>query len=65
MILNWSHLNIRRQNLDFDLSNTVVAIDLFLVVAVAVAAAAVVIPVFVAVGKDTHKQWTFLNCCPY
>ena len=41
------------------------AIDLFLVVAVAVAAAAVVIPVFVAVGKDTHKQWTFLNCCPY
>ena len=41
MISNWSHLNLRRHNFDFHLSNTVVA-----------AAAAVVVPVVVAVVKD-------------
>ena len=43
MISNWSHLNLRRHNFDFHLSNTVVA---------AAAAAAVVVPVVVAVVKD-------------
>ena len=45
MISNWSHLNLRRHNFDFHLSNTVVA-------AAAAAAAAVVVPVVVAVGKN-------------
>ena len=45
MISNWSHLNLRRHNFDFHLSNTVVA-------AAAAAAAAVVVPVVVAVVKD-------------
>ena len=49
MVLNWSHLNLYRHNFDFHLSNTVVAVDLFVVV---VAAAAVVAPVAIAVGKD-------------
>ena len=48
VVSNWSHLNLGRHNFDFHLSNTVVAVDLFVVVA---AAAAVVVPV-VAVGKD-------------
>ena len=47
MVSNWSHLNLGRHNFYFHLSNTVVAVDLFVVVA----AAAVVVPV-VAVGKD-------------
>ena len=47
MVSNWSHLNLRRHNFDFHLSNTVVDVDLF----VAVAAAAVVVPA-VAVVKD-------------
>ena len=55
MISNWSHLNLRRHNFDFHLSNTVLAVDLF-VVAVVVAAAAVVVPVAVAVVKDIEAQ---------
>ena len=51
-ISNWSHLNLRRHNFDFHLSNTVVAVDLFVVV---VAAAAVVVPVVVAVGKNVQQ----------
>ena len=50
MVSNWSHLNLRRHNFVFHLSNTVLAVDLFIVVVVA-AAAAVVVPV-VAVVKD-------------
>ena len=50
MISNWSHLNLRRHNFDFHLSNTVVAADLFVVIA-----AAVVVPVVVAVGKDIQE----------
>ena len=54
MVSNWSHLNLRRHNFDFYLSNTVLAVNLFVVVAVVVAAAAaaVVIPVVAAVVKD-------------
>ena len=52
VVSNWSHLNLRRHNFDFHLSNTVVAVDLFVVV---VAAAAVVVPVVVAVGKDIQE----------
>ena len=56
MVLNWSHLNLCRHNFDFHLSNTVVAVDLFVVVAVVVvAAAAVVVPVVVAVDKDKQE----------
>ena len=50
MILNWSHLNLRRHNFDFHLCNTVVAVDLFVVAAVAVA-----VPAVVAVDKRTHE----------
>ena len=53
MVWNWSHLNLRRYTFDFRLSNTVVAVDLFVVAAVVVvAAAAVIVPVVVAVVKD-------------
>ena len=53
MVSNWSHLNLRRHNFDFNLSSTVLAVDLFVAVAIViVAAAAVVIPVVVAVVKD-------------
>ena len=38
MASNWSHLNLRRHNFDFHLSNTILAVDLFVVVAVVVAA---------------------------
>ena len=51
MVSNWSHLNLRRHNFDFYLSNTVVAVELFVVVAVA----AVVVPVVLAVGKDMQE----------
>ena len=47
MVSNWSHLNLRRHNFDFHLSNTVLAVDLFVVAVVA--AAAVVVPVVVVV----------------
>ena len=50
MLSNWPHLNVRRQNFDFHLSNTVVAVDLFVI-----AAAAVVVHVVVAVGKDIYE----------
>ena len=50
LVLNWSHLNLYRHNFDFHLSNTVVAVDLFVVIA-----AAVVVPVVVAVGKDIQE----------
>ena len=50
MVSNWSHLNLRRHNFVFHLSNTVLAVDLFIVVVAA--AAAVVVPVVVAVVKD-------------
>ena len=52
VVSNWSHLNLCRHNFDFHISNTVVAVDLFVVV---VAAAAVVVPVFVALGKDIQE----------
>ena len=54
VVSNWSHLNLRRHNFYFYLSNTVVAADLFVVVDVVVVAvaAAVVAPVVVAVVKD-------------
>ena len=52
LVLNWSHLNLYRHNFDFHLSNTVVAVDLFVVI---VAAAAVVVPVAVALGKDIQE----------
>ena len=56
MVSNWSHLNLGRHNFYFHLSNTVVAVDLFVVVAVVVvAAAAVVVPVVVAVDKDKQE----------
>ena len=51
LVLNWSHLNLYRHNFDFHLSNTVVAVDLFVVVV----AAAVVVPVVVALGKDIQE----------
>ena len=51
VVSNWSHLNLCRHNFDFHISNTVVAVDLF----VLVAAAAVVVPVVVAVGKDMRE----------
>ena len=57
VVSNWSHLNLRRHNFDFNLCNTVVAVDLFVVVAVVVAAvatAAVVVHV-VAVGKNVQQ----------
>ena len=49
-ISNWSHLNLRHHNFHFDLCNTVVAVDLFVVVA----AAALVVPLVVAVGKTCN-----------
>ena len=49
VVLNWPHLNLHRHNFDFHLSNTVVAVDLF------VNAAAVVVPVVVTVGKDIQE----------
>ena len=52
VVLNWSHLNLCRHNFDFHLSNTAVAVDLFVVF---VAAAAIVFPVVVAVGKDIQE----------
>ena len=55
MVSNRPHLNPCRHNFDFHLSNTVVAVDLFVVIAAAAAAAAVVVPVVVAVGKDIQK----------
>ena len=56
MISNWSHLNRRRHNFDFDSCNTVVSVDLFVVVAIVVAVAAVVVvPVVVAVGKNVQQ----------
>ena len=51
MISNWSHLSLRRHNFVFYLSNTVAAVDLFVVVV----AAAVVVPVVVALGKDIQE----------
>ena len=51
MVSSWPHLNLRRDNSDFHLSSTVVAVDLFVVVV----AAAVVVPVVVAVGKDMQE----------
>ena len=51
MLSNWSHLNLCRHNFDFHISNTVVAVDLFVVVV----AAAVVVPVVVAVGRDMQE----------
>ena len=51
VVWNWPHLNLRRHNFDFHLSNTVMAVDLFVVGA----AAAVVVLVVVAVGKDIQE----------
>ena len=53
VVSNWSHLNLCHHNLDFHISSTVVAVDLFVVVVVA--AAAVVVPVVAAVGKDMQE----------
>ena len=56
MVSNGSYLNLRRHNFDFHLSNTVVAVDLFVAVAVVdVADGAIVNPVVVAVGKDIQE----------
>ena len=55
VVLNWSHLNIRRHKFGFHLCNTVAAVDLFVVVAVVVpATTVVVVPVAVAVGKNVQ-----------
>ena len=54
VVSNWSHLNLRRHNFDFNLCNTVVAVDLFVVAVVVAAAAAVVVHV-VAVGKNVQQ----------
>ena len=35
VVLNWSHLNHCRRNFDFNLINTVVGVDLFIVVVAA------------------------------
>ena len=32
VLSNWPHLNVRRHNFDFHLSNIVVAVDLFVVI---------------------------------
>ena len=48
MVSNWSHVNLRRHNFGFHLSNTV---DLFNVVT----ACALVVPVVVAVCKDIQE----------
>ena len=53
VVLNWSHLNLRRHIVDFHLSNTVMSVDLFVIVVAA--AAAVVVPVAVAVGKNVQQ----------
>ena len=50
-VSNWTHLNRRRHNFNFHLSNTVAAVDLFAIIA----AAAVGVPVVVAVGKDMQE----------
>ena len=52
VISNCTHQNLCRHSFDFYISNTVVAVDLFVVV---VAAAAVVVPAVVAVGKDIQE----------
>ena len=49
VVLNWSQRNLGRHN--FDLRNTIVTVDLFVVFA----AAAVVLPVVVTVGKDIQE----------
>ena len=51
VVSNWPHLNLRRHNFDFHLSNTVVAVELFIVIATA----AVVVPAVVAVAKDIQE----------
>ena len=51
MVSNWSHLNLRRHNFDFHLSNFVLAVDLFVVVA----AAAVVVLLSLLLLK-TYKR---------
>ena len=57
VVSNWSHLNLRHHNFDFHLSNTFLAVDLFVTAAVVVvAAAAVVVPVAVAVVKDIQTK---------
>ena len=53
VVSNWSHLNLRCRNFDFNISNTVVAVDLFVVVAVAVAS--VVVSDVAAGGKDIQE----------
>ena len=51
VVSNWSHLNLRRHNFDFHLSNFVLAVDLFVVVA----AAAVVVLLSLLLLK-TYKR---------
>ena len=51
VVSNWSHLNLRCRNFDFNISNTVVAVDLFVVVAVA----SVVVSDVAAGGKDIQE----------
>ena len=50
VVSNWSHLSLRRHNFDFHLSDTVVAVDLFVIVT-----AAVVVPVVFAVGRNIQN----------
>ena len=45
MISNWSHLNLRRHSFDFNLCNTAVAVQLFVIVVAVVVVAALIIPV--------------------
>ena len=45
MIMNWSHLNLRRLSFDFNLCNTVVAVALFVVAVAVIVVAALIIPV--------------------
>ena len=57
MVSNWSHLNLRRHNFDFHLSNFVLAVDLFVVVAVVVvAAAAAVVALLSLMLLKTYKR---------
>ena len=62
---DWCHLNLRRHNFYFQLSNTVVTVALFVVIAAAVVASVVVPVVVVAVGKNVQASKTALNYFPY
>ena len=56
VVSNWSHLNLRRHNFDFHLSNFVLAVDLFVAVAAAVVAAAAVVVLLSLLLLKTYKR---------